>query len=313
MREQQIEEKLKNLPKYSLSTEQRRDILQKLRNREQVRKPKFRPGLSIVFASAVIIFLALAQFQLNGQQRDTVTNKIEESREMTMDKAEQEVGIEVAEGKPFRFSDANQEAIGIEGRVGILQSFDHFVAKDERRVAKLMLYFWDDQADLPGKKYEVTATNGQQEIMLARGKLVDGLYGEDGHALTRFEPFPTKGTWKLSFFIDEKLFAEFTLEVLPPFPATEHFTLVDSPKELAIGKKNNMVMEGTGEKQEKVSVQLLDDTGTLADESLFVNTGKGIDAVTNKPIYLYEGNLAFPKKGTWVLKINGDSTQPFTN
>lgn len=312
MREQQIEEKLRNLPRYSLSMEQKRHIVQKLQEKGRIRRQRFRPGLSVLFASAVIIVLALTQLPLNSQ-RDTSITESEESKEMLATDTVKETAIEAVEGKPFMLSDTNQEAIGIEGKIGILNTFDHFVAEDKRRVAKLMLFFWDDQAELLGKQVEVKATNGQQELILTKAEIGGSLYGEDGHILTKFQPFPKEGTWKLSFFIEEELFAAFTLEVLPPLPATEHFTLVESPKEIKMGNKRNMTIEGTGENKENINIQLLDDSGKIAEEAVFVQNGEAIDAETNEPIYFYEGKLEFSKKGTWVLQINGEKTKPFTN
>lgn len=314
MKEQLIEEKLRNLPKYSLSDGQKQSILQNLRVGGNNRKPAFRPGWSVVLISAIVItiILALAQFQHSGDH-----TAINESGDMAEMETAKEVDMGAVEGKPFVLSDEKQhppqEAIGIEGKIGILNTFDHFVAKDKRRVAKLMLFFWDDQAELLGKQVEVTATNGQQEIILTRAEIGGSLYGEDGHVLTTFQPFPTEGTWKLSFLVDKEPFGEFTLEVLPPFPATEHFTLVESPKEIQMGNKSNVMIEGTGESKEKISIQLLDDSGNLADEAVFVQNGEAIDAETNEPIYFYEGKLEFPKKGTWILQIDGEKTKPFAN
>jgi hypothetical protein len=318
LKEQQIEQKLRNLPKYSLSNGQKHSILQHLRIGQNKRKTKIRPGLPVALFSAIAItiILSLVPFQ---QSRDHMSMNESESRDMAEMETAMEFDMEAVEGKPFVLSDEKkhppQEAIGIEGKVGILKLFDHFVAQDERRVAKLMLFFWGDP-DLPGKSVEIRATNGREEMILAREQLGGGLYGEDAQILTRFQPFPTEGTWKLSFFVDEEPFGEFTLEVLPPFPATEHFTLVNSPKEMQMGKKSSVTIEGTGkDKKEKreIRVKLLNENGKVADQSVFVQNGEAIDAGTNKPIYFYEGKLKFPKKGTWILEIDGEKTKPFEN
>ena len=91
------------------------------------------------------------------------------------------------------------------------------------------------QNALVGKRLQSRSGEYKREkIELSQGILSNGLYSEDAHTLTSFIPFPTEGEWQLSFYVEDELFEAFTINVFPPFPKTEHYTLLDSPKEIPV-------------------------------------------------------------------------------
>ncbi|MEK4487117.1 hypothetical protein MHH81_16340 [Psychrobacillus sp. FSL H8-0484] len=215
----------------------------------------------------------------------------------------------------FPLPDRDQEVIGVEGRIGILGP-KQFVAGDTRRGAKLMLYFWGTPDLLVGKEYRVEAKNNFGEtIQLSNGILGDGLYSEDAHILTSFPAFTREGKWQLSFYVDEELFEAFIIDVLPPLPQTEHYILLESPKELPVGEAANLTIESTiGEKQ-SIEVQLVSANGDKkVHESIFqIDPYAMNDAATGQTIFHYNGLITFQEKGIWTLIIDGEQTLIFEN
>ncbi|MFK4997625.1 hypothetical protein ACI2OX_09165 [Bacillus sp. N9] len=102
------------------------------------------------------------------------------------------------------------------------------------------------------------------------------------------------------------LFEEFTLEVLPPFPKTEHYTLRTSPKEVKVGEKSEVVIESIGEDKMEIDVQLKDRLGRIVEQKTFQRSGEFVDTATLMPLYTFGGIITFPKQGTWTLVIDGE-------
>ena len=130
-----------------------------------------------------------------------------------------------------------------------------------------------------------------------------GLYSEDAHALTSFVPFPTEGEWQLSFYVEDELFEAFTINVFPPFPKTEHYTLLDSPKEIPVGEEFELYIESTIGEKEEIEVKLLDKKGNIKEETIFKQERRFIDAEGHRKIYYYVGKITLKEHGTWKLLL----------
>ena len=302
---QQIREDLKNLPKHSLNNEQKQRIILRLTSEQYStnRQSFLKPIIAVIFSFAVLGILVMTQFYRMDE------------RNITSDKQEHnQIDFLAKEGKKFVLTDTKQEVIGIKGKVALLNVFEHFVADDKRRVAKLMTFYWGDPSDLVGKTYRVDAINtNNEEITLSEGKLNTALNSEDAHVLHQFIPFPSEGTWKLSFYVEDKLYEEFTLDVLPRFPKTKHYILLDSPLEMNIDKDTTIYIESSWENKKEIEVKLFDEKGKVVDQSMFKQDVMNFDASTNAPVYIFSGKLNFPKQGKWTLEIDGEQTQLFNN
>ncbi|KYC96636.1 hypothetical protein MXL46_13195 [Heyndrickxia sporothermodurans] len=296
-----IQESLKNLPKYSLNTEQKQKILHSLQTKQLPMKRRQYKLPIISFAACLSILFLLIFTQL------PISNQPHPQKTLTQ--------LNGQKGKMFTLPDTKQEVLGIENKVGILNVFNHFVAKDERRVAKLMLFFWGNPNALVSKTYRVEAVNQfGEKLLLSEGELSSGLNNEDAHTLTQFSPFPMEGKWQLSFYVDDKLYDEFTLDVLPPFPKTKHYMLNDSPKELIIGKQEQISIESSWKNKKEITVKLVDDKGKVVDQQIFEREEMNYrEASSNDLIYFFNGKLTFPKKSIWTLEIDGEKTKFFSN
>lgn len=177
-----------------------------------------------------------------------------------------------------------------------------------------MLYFWGDPLKLINKKYRVEAVNGYNEkINLSEGVLYSPLNAEDAHTLTSFSPFSMEGKWQLSFFVEEQLFEEFTIEVLPPFPKTDHYTLMDSPTEIKVGKEVEINIESFTMSKKEIAVQLVDKRGNTVANEKFILSDHYVNASNSNVVKIYSGKIKFPERGTWRLIIDGEKTNPFKN
>lgn len=297
--EEQIHKELSNLPKYSLDTKQKQRILMKLTNQ----KPNIKKTLSI--KPIVAILVAIALFSI------LILEEINRTPENIPHQAEF-VEFDAPVGEVFTLSDTSQEFIGVQGSVALLNTFDHFVAKDNRRVAKQMIFYWGDPVELIGKNYRVEAMNRSGEkITIAEGTLNSPLYSEDAHTLTSFLPFSSEGEWLLSYYVEDTLHGAFTLNVLPPFPKTEHYTLMDSPIEFVIGNETNIFIESSWKEKKEIEVKLVNEEGTEIERANFSLEATNLDSLTNQPVYLFSGKLTIPNTGTWSLIIDGEKTTAF--
>ena len=290
----ELRNQLTSLPQHSLPEEKKKAILRHLAGseEEQNRKKRIAPLLSSIGIAVILLMLFLSQsgnpLHWNvGQQHQLA-----------------DYG-NVFSAPPY-------ELIGVEGKVGILGPA-HFVAEDQRRVAKLMLFFWGTPA-LADEPFKVEATNAQGErITLSEGFLSKPLSEEDAHALTTFAPFPKEGDWQVSFYVGTELFEEFTVDVLPPFPQTETYTLTDSPMEMKPGVETEVFIEKHNDGKGEISVEVRTSKGELVSTQIFQRDGEAVHAPTAKKLLFYHGTLSFPEKGEWFLVIDGEKTGIFQN
>jgi len=301
---QNLEEILKNLPKYALNEEQKERVSLALKRRTKSRKRVqfVKPFTALTLIGAIVFALVLSSESVSNSW----FNELRQSFQPQIELHAQEVEV-------FKLASYNQEVFGVEGKLGILGVSEKFVAEDARRGSKLMIYFWGDSSKLIDKNYRVEALNSyNNKIILTEGVLTSPLHSEDAHTLTRFLPFPSEGKWQLSFFVENQLFEEFSLEVLPPFPKTEHYTLINHPMELKVDEETEVYIESSVESGKEIEVKLLNQKGEIVSEHVFIQDGTFI-AIKGGYIYQYRGSIKFPEKGTWKLLINGEKTKPFKN
>lgn len=294
-----LQESLKNLPKHTLNEEQKERIslaLQKeMKPRRRVQFVKPFAAFTLICATVFVLILS------SGSSFNGIKQLFLPQIELT---AQQAV--------TFNLADSIYEVTGIEGKVGMLFS-EQFVAEDARRGSKMMLYFWGDPSELEDKNFRVEAMNAYNKKMVISEGVFNGfLFGEDvQQILTSFTPFPAEGKWQLSFYLDDQLFEAFTIEVLPPFPKTEQYTLNNHPMELPVAEETEITIESSLESEKGVVVKLLNNKGRIVSEHIFNQDGSFTRA--GRYMYSYSGNMTFPKQGTWTLLIEGEKTKPFKN
>ncbi|WP_349408171.1 hypothetical protein [Pseudalkalibacillus sp. SCS-8] len=297
-RTDQIQEKLKELPKPSLTEVQKQRVMTTLKttNRSPRRKTYLRPVFAVLAACMAFFLLVMTEFP---KVWDSIQGYFEPQTELNAPKAE-----------IFHLKNDNAyEVTGIKDKVAIFGK-DSFVAEDKRRSAKMFIYFWGDPETLIYKNYRVEATNRQgEELTLSEGELNHGLYNEDAMAMTSFPPFPTEGKWQLSFYVEDRLHGQFTLDVLPPYLKTEHYTVLHYSNKLEAGETISAI-EGVKDTPE-ITVELINTNGDKVGTSTFVKDGEVIDSDTGERIYFFRGSLTLPTSDTLTLVINGEKTKTF--
>ncbi len=295
-----LQENLKNLPKHTLNEVQKERISLAL---QKEMKPRRRVQFVKPFIAFSLICTAVFVLVLSSEsESDNWFNGLFLPQvELTLQRAE-----------TFNLAHSNYEVIGIEGKVAMLFN-GQFVAEDTGRGSKMMLYFWGDPSELVDKHFRVEAMNAfNKKIVISEGVFNGFLFGEDvQQILTSFAPFPVEDEWQLSFYLDDQLFEAFTIEVLPPFPKTEQYVLMNHPMELPVGQENEVTIEGSFESDKGIEVKLLDTKGSVVSEHIFNQDGSFTRA--GRDLYSYSGNITFPKQGTWTLLIDGEKTKPFKN
>ncbi len=298
-----LQENLKNLPKYTLNEGQKDRISLALQKEIKPRKRVqfIKPFIAFAFICATVFALAHSSDNESNNWFVELKQSFQPQVELTAQQAE-----------TFSLADRNYEVTGIEGKVGMLFN-EQFVAEDVRRGSKMMLFFWGDPSELTDKNFRVEARNTyNKKIVISEGVFNGFLFGEDvQQILTSFAPFPAEGEWQLSFYLDDQLFEVFTIEVLPPFPKTEQYTLINHPMELTVGQENEITIEGSFESDKGIEVKLLDNKGSVVSEHVFNQDGSFTRE--GQYMYSYSGNITFSKQGTWTLLIDGEKTKPFKN
>lgn len=294
-----LQENLRSLPKYTLSEEQKQRVSMALQKEMKAKKRiKFgKPFVAFTLICAIVFTLVLSS------DSDRWFNELWQS-------FQPQIELTAPEATVFK---NYYDVIGVEGKFGILVFNEQFVAEDARRGSKLMLYFWGDPLQLIDKNYRVEARNGYNEnLILSEGVLSTSLINEDAHSLTSFLPFPADGKWQLSIFVEDQLFEEFTVDVLPSFPKTEDYSLISHPMELAVGEEIEITIESSVESKKGIEVKLLNKQGSIVSEHIFNQDGSFING-SGGYIYHYSGNMIFPENGTWMLLIEGEKTKTFKN
>ena len=297
-----LQEKLKNLPKHTLNTEQKNNIMLSLKSKRKTQKKNqlLVSFISITVVCAIVFFLIISE----NKEKGTWLNELKQA-------FQPQIELTAQEGKVFE--EPPYEVIGVEGKIGILVFNEQFVAEDSGRGAKLMIYFWGNESELVGKTYRIEAKNAYgKELRLSEGVLDRPLYTDDAHTLTSFPPFPTEGKWQLSFFVEDQLFEEFTLNVLPPYPKTKNYTFGDSPMEIKVGKETDVFIASTVDSGKEIKVELKNKKGRIVSEENFEQE-EIFTGATGESTYNYSGSIKFPEKGTWTLEIGGQKTRPFKN
>ncbi len=296
-----IEEKLRELPKPSLTEVQKARILNQIQSRSSSRKRHYyRPLLAIFAACTAFFLLVLSEFP--------------EMKTAVQHLFQPEIKLTAPEAEVFTLENRSEyQVLGLKNKVALLFGGEYFVAEDKMRTAKMFISYWGNPESLVSKNYRVVAMNKHSEKMtLSTGTLSSGVYNEDAHALTSFPSFPSEGKWQLSFFVEDRLHGEFTVDVLPPFLKTEHYTVLEHPNELEAGLYTISNIETVLDKK-SVQVDLLDRNGEIVSSSTFTQDGKFINAETGENLYHLRGALQLPGTGTWTLIIDGEKTKAFKN
>lgn len=283
---------VKELPHYQLTIEQHRKIASRLQMHQV---PHFKRESRLTKRIAVLVLictLSLGTFLVF----------------LSMQKAEQERTASYTEpvhGKVFDRIGKDGEIItkdglyGIPGKAGFM-SIREWVAEDKANISKQFIFLWGE--DLPGKQVKITATQGENEVEVADVKVTLPLDSEDAHTLTSFNALPYPGEWLLTFIVDDKDFAKFTVQVKEAYPQSGPLIIRHSGEDFYTGTVEDVIIEYKGEElPDTLSVKIKPSIGFKKAETLtFSNKTDYMGATT------YTGKLSFNRAGSWQIEVNGE-------
>lgn len=297
---------LRTLQDYELSAKQQEHIIHSIRNAKvPTRKPLLIKSSLAALAALLIVALSSVLW---------VTREQEQPRHLAV-----EPDNEWKLSQRFDLKDKDGSVVyekgvrGIEGKVGYLDNgLGDFVARDRKKGAKAFWYVWGNPDQLVGKTLKATAIHKDtgESFILDESELSPGLYGEDAHSLTSFEPFPSEGIWKINVVIDDRPYASIVIEVQPGYIQSGKFIFLINERDLSEGLTKEVQLEITGKRKEQeitVTAQFLEDAGHELkfpyNKTLEYKTGEGMD------ITEYTGKITLDRKGKWKLTVLGDSVE----
>jgi len=294
--DKELLEVMMDFPKHELNTKQRTEIL-KIISEAGSQKPKKQWKIQRLGAiCALFVFAALAPllYYLNtGNRMNSSASDHAGSAE-----AEQADYFALTENGESFYIDSNY---GIPDKVSLLAPKD-WIAKDERSVAKIMIFFWGNyEKKFANKNLTVNAIHEKTGVreQLASTTLSGPIYGADAHSMTSFKPFSDSGKWDLQFAIDGKEFAAFSIYVKKPYVQTDKWTLMMSQEDLYAGFYEDVPIEVTGEDlPEEIELEVFSlETGEIT-KFTFGNKSD-YTASDGKKISMYQGDFQIKKSGQY--------------
>jgi len=311
-RENQVIALLEAMPRRSLDPVKEEDILRALRQMSATsgrRKGKFpAKGLGGIFVvGAVIICLVLLL--------PVVLMPEGVSRWYPGANPPQYTGEDAELSPIFDLLDKDGRVIypdrlrGIEGKIAFTEYFDGFVAKSLETGSKIFWLVWGDPAELIGASLVAKGTNmvTGETFTVNESKLGGAYYGSDASIVTTFNPFPSKGKWRIDVELNGKPYDTIVVPVKAEYIHTESYRFLTSEDDVLTGDNETTLVVPGHDLPDTIDVivQFKDAPGQ-ASRFTFRKTGEFIQAMN--PITDYSGTLSFEKPGRWQIEAMGEKT-----
>ncbi|WP_042460753.1 hypothetical protein [Neobacillus dielmonensis] len=294
--DKELLEIMTDFPKHELNTKQRTEILKKISGTVG-QKPRNKWNIQWLGAIAALLVLAIVAPMLYFSNSSKEFNSASSTKSKMTEVQQADYFALNDKGEIF-YADSN---FGIPNKVSLLAPKD-WIAKDDRSVAKMMIFLWGDyDKSFANKKLTVNAVHEKTGVKeeLANTSIAGPMNGADAHALTSLKPFSFSGKWNLQFMVDGKDFAAFPIYVKEPYIQTDKWTLMLSQEDLYPGFYEDVPIEVTGEglpEQLELEVFALETA-----ESTTFTFGNKTDYTTidGKKISRYQGNFQIKKSGKY--------------
>lgn len=288
-------ERLASFPKHELTNEQRINIVHSMR-RQQPPKPKWK-RLQQLGSWVALLAVVIAAPIIFWSSQDKDQHEVGKGSE-PIETAVPAQGFTITDPENPSYS---QKLTGIPEKIGLLGP-DEWIAEDPRSVSKIMIHLWGIEEELVNKSLRIEGTHaatGFKQDHLANTVLGGGLYGSDANAVTSFQAFEKPGEWNLTFFVDEKRFAEFSIHVKQPYIKAGDAILMISQEDLHPGAFKDVILEVEKTNlPETLDVKLVNlDNPKQKFVYTFADRNEYLHSTT------YQGDLSIPESGKWRITV----------
>ncbi|MFB9278620.1 hypothetical protein [Cohnella cellulosilytica] len=199
---------------------------------------------------------------------------------------------------------------GKEGKIAYSEYPGGFVANSGMTVSKVFWYVWGDPEQVDGAELVATGVNLStgKRFLVNETKLSGPIYGADAHVVTQFNPFPSKGTWRIDVELDGEPYGSIVVRVKDEYIHTKSSIFLASKEDAATGvTETTLIVDGHGLPETlDVIVQPTDVSGE-ARKLTFVREQEFVQAM--KPVTHYSGKLEFDAPGKWRIEVLGEKTE----
>ncbi len=200
---------------------------------------------------------------------------------------------------------------GIQGKIAYSEYWGDFVANSGRALSKIFWYVWGDPQRLNGATLVATGVDlstGKQ-FLVNETKLSGPIYGADAHTVTRFNKFPSKGTWRIDVEIDGEPYGSIVIHVKDEYIHTKSSSFLLSKDDAKAGSTETTLTVNGHDLADTldVIVQPVGRTGE-ARRLHFVKTEEYVQSDGLVPVTEYSGSLIFDAPGEWRIEVLGEKT-----
>jgi len=306
--DKELLEMMGDFPKHELSTRQRMELLQGIReagSRKQ-KKPFQLQRFGAFAALLVLVLMApILYFSNTGEE-----HLPKSSTSVTMEAEEGDYfGLMDEDGKRL-YTDSN---FGIPNKVSLLAPKE-WVVWDNRGTSKVMVFLWGKDLDVY-QTLNIDATHVETGIKehLNNAPLSGGMYGADASAIADFYPFDKRGKWNLEFTVynsngEKKKIGEFSIYVKDHYVLMGNSTLLVSQEDLYAGFYEDAYIEVEGEDlPAEIELEIINEENE-EDISSFTFTDKTDYTTTDGTnISMYKGDFQIKKSGKYSFRVLGQS------
>lgn len=198
---------------------------------------------------------------------------------------------------------------GIEGKIAFSEYPGGFVANSGTTVSKVFWYLWGDRQRLNGAYLVAKAVSLDtgKKFALNETRLNGPIYGADANAVTRFNPFPSKGAWRIDVELDGEPYGSIFIRVKDEYIHTESSSFLVSKDDAETGAtETSLIVQGHDMPETlDVIVQPADVSGQ-ARKLTFLRAQEYIQGM--EPVTHYSGSLEFDAPGKWRIEVLGEKT-----
>ncbi|QJD82145.1 hypothetical protein [Cohnella herbarum] len=309
--EMDLLERIRQMPRKQLSADAEQTILSNLRRlngQKQQNVKKNRVWQNALLVASVPVLLVCLFLIPAIMEKFSYSNMVSKSPPISSSTTELSPKFDlVAKDGSVIYSDRLR---GIKGKIAFSENYE-IVAKSYETVSKIFWYAWGDPSLLNKAQLTATAVNLDtgEKFLANESTLGSPINGADAHAVTNFNPFPSKGKWRLDVMLNEQPYASIVIPVKDEYIHTDTARFLVSKDDAVTGTLTTLLVVQGHDLGDSVKVRAFPFNNEDEVRSFtFHSGGEFIQANDLIPITQFSGNLEFDTPGKWQIEVNGEKT-----